>query len=72
MPVTFIQSGRFGAAFSPLDLSPAAWFDASDSGSITESGGAVSQWNDKSGVGNHVNGADFRDFGYHVPVAANH
>jgi hypothetical protein len=36
---------------SPLDLSPLAWYDASDTGTITESGGAVSQWDDKSGNG---------------------
>lgn len=37
------------APFSPLDLSPTMWFDASDETTITESGGAVSQWDDKSG-----------------------
>lgn len=41
-------------AFSPLDLSPQAWYDASDTSTITQSGGAVSQWNDKSGNGRHV------------------
>lgn len=30
------------------------WFDASDAATITESGGAVSQWNDKSGNNNHA------------------
>jgi len=42
------------AAFSPLDLSPVLWLDASDTSTITESGGAVSQWDDKSGNGNDV------------------
>lgn len=37
--------------FSPLSLSPALWLDASDTTTITESGGSVSQWNDKSGNG---------------------
>ena len=40
--------------FSPLDYSPLAWFDASDAASITHVSGGVSQWNDKSGNGNHV------------------
>lgn len=40
--------------FSPLDLSPVLWLDAADTATITESGGAVSQWDDKSGNGNHV------------------
>jgi hypothetical protein len=30
------------------------WYDASDAGSITSSGGLVSQWNDKSGNGFHM------------------
>ena len=42
------------AAFSPLDLSPVLWLDASDTSTITESGGSVSQWDDKSGNGNDV------------------
>jgi hypothetical protein len=39
------------AVFSPLDLSPDLWLDAADTATITESSGAVSQWNDKSGNG---------------------
>jgi hypothetical protein len=42
------------AAFSPLDLSPVLWLDAADTSTITEVGGAVSQWDDKSGNGNDV------------------
>lgn len=43
------------ATFSPADLTGlTAWYDASDAGSITESGGAVSQWNDLSGNGYHL------------------
>jgi hypothetical protein len=30
------------------------WWDASDASSITQSGGLVSQWNDKSGQNNHA------------------
>jgi hypothetical protein len=40
--------------FTPLSFSPQLWLDASDTTTITESGGSVSQWNDKSG-----NGRDF-------------
>jgi hypothetical protein len=47
-------SGLVQAAFSPLDLSPVLWLDASDTSTITEVGGAVSQWDDKSGNGNNV------------------
>jgi len=37
--------------FTPLSLSPQLWLDAADIATITESGGSVSQWNDKSGNG---------------------
>jgi len=35
-------------------LSPALWLDAADTSTITESGGLVSQWDDKSGNGRNV------------------
>jgi hypothetical protein len=52
-----IDSYRFGAAggFSPDEIAGlVGWWDASDVTTITESGGAVSQWNDKSASGNNV------------------
>jgi hypothetical protein len=42
------------SSFSPLDLSPALWLDASDTATITASLGSVSQWDDKSGNGRNV------------------
>ena len=43
------------SSFSPLDLSPALWLDASDESTLSgPGGGAVSTWSDKSG-----NGHDF-------------
>lgn len=42
------------SAFSPADLSPAAWWDASDTGTVTTSSGAVTDWTDKSGNGWHL------------------
>lgn len=42
------------SAFNPLSLTPALWLDASDTASITSVGGAVSQWNDKSGNNYHA------------------
>ncbi|WP_152051824.1 hypothetical protein [Tautonia marina] len=42
-------------AFAPTDISNIAlWLDAADTSSITASGGAVSQWNDKSGNARHA------------------
>lgn len=40
--------------FDPLSLSPALWLDASDTATITATGGQVSQWRDKSGNSRHV------------------
>lgn len=54
---TQVQSWLPAGLFSPLELAPKAWYDASDTSTITESGGAVSQWNDKSGSGFHVSQA---------------
>lgn len=41
-------------AWTPAQLTTALWLDAADSSTITESGGAVSQWDDKSGNNNHA------------------
>lgn len=48
------QSPVIPPTWSPLLLSPLMWLDASDTATITESGGVVSQWNDKSGNGNNA------------------
>jgi hypothetical protein len=45
---------KLGGTWSPSFLSPVAWFDASDPTTIVESGGFVSQWDDKSGNNNHA------------------
>jgi len=47
-----------GGAWTPAKLSTELWLDASDSGTITESSGAVSQWADKSGNENNVSQAN--------------
>ena len=38
---------------TPLKYSPSLWLDATDTSTITSSGGSVSAWRDKSGNGNH-------------------
>ena len=49
------DAGAVTAVSSPLDIAtPALWLDASDAASITESGGLVSQWSDKSGNNRHA------------------
>jgi len=45
-------------SWTPADLSPAAWYDAADANTITASGGAVSEWRDKSGNNFHVSQTD--------------
>jgi len=40
--------------WTPSQISTDLWLDADDEATITESAGAVSQWDDKSGNNNHV------------------
>jgi len=47
--------------WTPADITTALWLDAADASTITESGGAVSQWNDKSGNNYHVSQATAAD-----------
>ena len=47
---TLASCPLLGAEF-PLPYDPALWLDASDAASVTESGGKVSTWADKSGNG---------------------
>lgn len=42
------------SVWSPADIATAAWYDATDATTITESGGVVSQWKDKSGNDHHA------------------
>jgi len=50
-PRTSINRG----GFLPSDVAALiCWYDASDLATITESSGDVSQWDDKSGEGNHL------------------
>jgi hypothetical protein len=44
------------SAWSPLSFGSdlLGWWDAQDGATITQSGGTVSQWSDKSGSGNHL------------------
>ena len=51
-----LLSGRVAdGAFSPDDIANLeAWYDASDTGTITESSGNITQWDDKSGNGRHL------------------
>ena len=65
-------AGPAGAApiWTPAEISTALWLDASDAGTVTETGGAVSQWDDKSGNGrNATAGAGFQPD--YVPAGQN-
>lgn len=41
-------------SWTPGELSTYAWWDAADTSTITDTGGVISQWDDKSGNGNHA------------------
>jgi hypothetical protein len=47
--------------WNPSMITTALWLDAADASTITESGGAVSQWDDKSGNNYHVSQATAAD-----------
>lgn len=48
-------AGGAAPAFSPTDITGLElWLDASDAGTITDTAGEVSQWDDKSAQGNDV------------------
>jgi hypothetical protein len=52
----FFLPGVVSNLWTPANLTvgPHAWYDAQTWGTITQSGGAVSQWDDKSGNARHV------------------
>ena len=49
-----LLQGVFPFKPNHLGVALTVWFDAADSRTITESGGLVSAWGDKSGNGNHA------------------
>lgn len=61
---SFIKSGGTiarntggGVPWTPADITTDLWLDADDAATITESGGSVSQWDDKSGGAFHFSQA---------------
>lgn len=42
-----------GSLWTPASITTALWLDAADTTTVTESGGAVSEWRDKSGNARH-------------------
>ncbi|OVE77886.1 hypothetical protein BVX99_01360, partial [bacterium F16] len=53
-PATVTLIPGASSPWTPAELTLQAWYDAADASSITQSGGTVSQLNDKSGSGNHA------------------
>jgi hypothetical protein len=47
----FVLHGKGVPPFSPSDLSPTLWLDASDTDTISDTAGAVDTWSDESGNG---------------------
>jgi hypothetical protein len=60
MAIIWVGTGRFSAAplWTPAAITTALWLDAADASTITESGGVVSQWGDKSGNGRSASQSD--------------
>lgn len=55
IPLGILASARRAASsWTPASLTLAAWYDAADPATITESAGLVSQWSDKSGNTRHA------------------
>ena len=57
---------KFGAPWTPFAVrGVAGWYDAADPASVVQSGGLVSQWDDKSGNDHHaIQGSSFYQFEY--------
>jgi hypothetical protein len=55
--MSWIITGTQKNNWTPADIDTALWLDAADASTITESGGAVSQWDDKSGNGRDISQA---------------
>ena len=71
---TYTVASTAARPWTPADITTNLWLDAADASTITESGGAVSQWNDKSGNNNHAaNSTPARQPTYIVsdPIAGN-
>lgn len=51
---TYYLYYNIGIGYDINSLSPLLWLDANDTATITQTGGAVSQWDDKSGNANNV------------------
>jgi len=49
-----VSAIRKAQLWTPAEISTEAWYDAADEDTIAESGGAVSQWDDKSGNDYHL------------------
>jgi hypothetical protein len=52
--MSWVITGSQKVNWDPSLISTALWLDAADASTITESGGAISQWNDKSGNSRNV------------------
>lgn len=53
MSWTITGTQKFSPLWTPANTTTSLWLDASDASTITQSGGLVSQWNDKSGNNRH-------------------
>ena len=60
--VSLLGAQAAGGLWTPADITTQIWYDASDASTVTEVGGRLSQWDDKSGNGRNAisgSGADY-------------
>lgn len=50
------QTISLPASWTPANINPLAWYDATDATTITHSGGSVSKWSSKAGTGHMLQG----------------
>ena len=69
--MSWIITGTQKHNWTPAEIDTALWLDAADASTITESGGAVSQWDDKSGNARHLSQATAADQPTYLPTGFN-
>ena len=56
------QAAGGGVLWTPADITTQIWYDASDASTVTETGGRLSQWDDKSGNSRNASGGGGADY----------
>ena len=60
--ISLLGAQAGGVLWTPADITTQIWYDASDASTVTETGGRLSQWDDKSGNGRNASGGGGADY----------